>query len=433
MMERSALVIPRDQALGITARVARALVHSKLRRLATGALVVSDRFGETAFGEPGGAAPSARAVVHDPRAYERILVGGGLGFGEALMEGEVEVDDLVALARVFLRNRDRALELEGGLARLRGAAERFGHTLRPNTRRGARRHVRAHYDLGNELFALFLDPTLSYSCGIYEDASATLEDASIAKLDRVCRKLGLGPEDHLLEIGTGWGGLATHAARTTGCRVTTTTLSVEQAELARARVRAQGLEDRVTVLGADFRDLEGEYSHAVSIEMIEAIGHENFGVYFGKIASLLAPGGAFLLQSITIRERHYAHARDSVDFIKRHVFPGCCIPSVSSLVDAARDASDFDLSHLEDIGPHYARTLADWRAAFLRRLPEVRALGYDERFIRMWDWYLAYCEAGFEERALGDVQALFVRPGHRGASTMPALVTDPRAENRRER
>jgi cyclopropane-fatty-acyl-phospholipid synthase len=432
MTERTAIALSPAHAYGAASRAARALVLSRLRQLATGRLLVTDGLGQAEFGAA--SSLGARVAVLHPRAYERILLGGALGFGEAVMEGEVVMDDPVALARIFIRNRESALELERGPARLRGVAERLAHRLRPNTRVGARRHVRAHYDLGNELFALFLDPTLSYSCGVYEDATTTLAQAALAKLARVCEKLALGPDDHLLEVGTGWGGLAIFAARATGCRVTTTTLSLEQATLARARVREAGLEDRVTVLCKDFRELEGRYSHAVSIEMVEAIGHENFEPYFRKVASLLEPRGAFLLQSITMRERHFERARDSVDFIKRHIFPGCCIPSVSSLLCAARDASDFDLVHLEDIGPHYARTLADWREAFGARAREVRRLGYDERFIRMWDWYLAYCEAGFEERALGDVQALFIRPGYRGSTSIPALAAaPPGAEERSER
>jgi len=284
------------------------------------------------------------------------------------------------------------------------------HALRRNTLQGSRKNIAAHYDLGNELFELFLDDTMMYSCGIFEHPQATLQQASIEKLERVCRKLELRPADHLLEIGSGWGGLALHAARHYGCRVTTTTISREQYDRARTRVEQAGLGDRVTVLCQDYRELSGQYDKLVSIEMIEAVGHAYFDTYFEKCSSLLKPDGMMLLQSITIAEQRYAAARRSVDFIQRYIFPGGCLPSVAVISNAVTRKTDMRMLHLEDIGPHYATTLNRWRENFFARLPEVRQQGFSETFIRMWEFYLCYSEGAFLERAISDVQILFAKP-----------------------
>ncbi len=259
----------------------------------------------------------------------------------------------------------------------------------------------------------FSDPTMMYSSAVFERAGMTLEQASVAKLDRICRKLALNPGDHVLEIGTGWGGFALHAARHYGCRVTTTTISREQYELARARVAAAGLADRVELLLEDYRDLSGQYDKLVSIEMIEAVGHHYFDAYFRLCSGLLRPDGTMLLQAITIADQRYEAARKGVDFIKRYIFPGCCIPSVAVMSDAVARVTDMRLYHLEDIGPHYAITLARWRDNLLANLDQVRALGYPESFIRMWEFYFCYCEGGFDERVIGDVQMLLVKPSAR--------------------
>jgi cyclopropane-fatty-acyl-phospholipid synthase len=309
----------------------------------------------------------------------------------------------------MLRNREVLDGLETGFARLSAPLRLAAHWLQRNTRAGSRRNISAHYDLGNEFFRLFLDETLMYSCALFERPDMTLAAASTAKLEAVCRKLALGAGDHVLEIGTGWGGFALHAAGRHGCRVTTTTISPSQREVALARVRAAGLEDRVTVLLEDYRDLRGRFDHLVSIEMIEAIGHRQYDEFFRRAAALLVPGGRMLLQSITIADRHYERARDEVDFIKRYIFPGSCIPSVGALVRSIAATRQLDVEHLEDIGPHYATTLAHWRDNFLTNLPQVRALGYPESFCRMWEFYFSYCEAGFAERALGDVQVVLRR------------------------
>jgi cyclopropane-fatty-acyl-phospholipid synthase len=366
------------------------------------------------------AADTLRAViqVRHPGFWRQAALGGSVGAAEAYMDGYWSVDDPVALVRMLVRNRDLLDAMETGSARLATTLLKGWHALRRNTRGGSRRNIAEHYDLGNRLFRLFLDDNLMYSSAVYADPSDSLEQAQTRRLDMICRKLELGPEDHVIEIGTGWGGFALHAARHYGCRVTTTTISREQHDLAAQRVRDAGLEDRITLLLSDYRDLEGHYDKLVSIEMIEAIGHQYLDTYFAKVASLLKPDGMALIQAITIEDHRYTKALREVDFIKRHIFPGSFIPSVSAMTAAMARASDLRLFHLEDIGPSYALTLREWRRRFLARQDEVRALGYPERFIRMWDFYFAYCEGGFLERSIGDVHMLLTRPRCRRASIL---------------
>jgi cyclopropane-fatty-acyl-phospholipid synthase len=386
---------------------ARRIVFSRLERLSHGALVLHEGSNAWRFGSE--TAPALDVRVHDPAFYADLALGGSVGAGEAYMLGHWSAADLTGVMRLLLKNRAALDAMEGGLARFSAPLRLAAHWLHRNTRAGSRRNIAAHYDLGNDFFRLFLDETMMYSCAIFEYPAMTLAEASRAKLEAVCRKLALAPGDHVLEIGTGWGGFALHAAGRHGCRVTTTTISPSQYQLARERVRAAGLEDRVTVLLEDYRDLAGRYDKLVSIEMIEAIGHRQFEEFFRRSAQRLAPGGSMLLQSIVIDDRHYARARDEVDFIKRYIFPGCCIPSLGALSRAMAVASDLHIEDVEDIGPHYATTLARWRDNFHARLAEVRALGYPDEFVRMWEFYLCYCEAGFAERALGDVQLLLKR------------------------
>jgi cyclopropane-fatty-acyl-phospholipid synthase len=346
----------------------------------------------------------ATLQVRDRRFYTEAAFGGSVGAGESFMAGDWTVDDLTALVRILLVNRGVLDGLDGGWSRLAAPARRVLHAAARNTRKGSRRNIASHYDIGNDFFELFLDPTMMYSCAVFERDDVTLEQAQIAKLDRLCRKLDLQPHDHLLEIGTGWGALALHAARHYGCRVTTTTISREQHAAARQRIDAAGLAERITLRRDDYRDLDGRYDKLVSVEMIEAVGHQYFDTFFRRCAELLVPGGTMVLQSITIDDRQYAAARDSVDFIKRHIFPGCCIPSVTALAQSAARASTLRVVDLEDIGPHYATTLTAWRDNLFARADAVRARGYPEALLRMWHFYLSYCEGGFAERALGDVQ-----------------------------
>ncbi|MDZ7747607.1 MAG: cyclopropane-fatty-acyl-phospholipid synthase family protein [Halofilum sp. (in: g-proteobacteria)] len=314
--------------------------------------------------------------------------------------------------------------LDGGGARPASALHRAWYRARANTPLGSRRNIRAHYDLGNDLFRLFLDESMTYSAGVFERPGATLEQAQAAKLDRICRKLGLHAGHRVLEIGTGWGSFALHAARHYGCHVTTTTISDEQHALAAERVRAAGLGERVTLLQSDYRDLEGEYDRLVSIEMIEAVGHEYLETFFGCCAERLAPDGRMLLQVITTGERDYERYRRSVDFIQRYVFPGSLCPSLGALVGAIGRGSDLRITHLEDLAGDYVETLRHWRARFHARADEVRALGYPERFLRLWDYYLQYCEAGFAERHIGDLQLVLERRDCRAAPIRPALAEE---------
>ncbi len=359
--------------------------------------------------------------VLDPQMYRAMALNGSVGAAEAYMDGWWECSDLTTLIRIFARNRDLLDRMESGWARLGGALMRAWHARRRNSRDGSRRNIAEHYDLGNDLFSLFLDDTMMYSSAIFRSADESLEIASARKLDRICRKLALSPSDHLVEIGTGWGGMAIHAARHFGCRVTTTTISKEQHALATERVARAGLGERISVVLEDYRDLGGTYDKLVSIEMIEAIGHQFLATYFGKCSSLLKPDGLALIQAITIEDHRYQRALRNVDFIQRFVFPGSFIPSIAAMTGAMASSTDLKLFHLEDIGPSYAATLRHWRQRFDAQLDRVRALGYPERFIRMWHFYLAYCEGGFIERTIGDVQMLLAKSGARPRQFLPDL------------
>ncbi len=361
----------------------------------------------------------ANIVVHDPSFYRMAALNGSVGAGEAYMDGHWGCDDLVTLVRILVRNRDRLDALERGPARLGGAIMRGWHALMRNTRAGSRRNIAAHYDLGNDLFKLFLDESMMYSSAIYMDENESLEVAAKRKLDRICQKLDLKPHHHVVEIGTGWGGFAIHAATHYGCKVTTTTISREQYELARERVDAAGLQDRVELLLEDYRDLAGTYDRLVSIEMIEAIGPQYIDTYFEKVSALLKPDGMALIQAITIEEHRYQQALKAVDFIQRYVFPGSFIPALAPMLRAVARNTDMKLYNLEDIGPSYALTLRAWRERFIARLAEVRELGYPTRFIRLWQFYLCYCEGGFLERSIGDVQMLLSKPDARRDQFVP--------------
>jgi cyclopropane-fatty-acyl-phospholipid synthase len=399
--------------LPTTARPARAgfferQLRAALERLAHGGLELAGTAGRTHHGHRTGL--QAVVEVHDERFFRAVALRGSVGAGEAYAQGWWTSPDPVAVVRLFVRNRAALAAVEGGLARLSRPLLALGHALRRNTRDGSRANIAAHYDLSNEFFALFLDETMTYSCGLFARPETSLREASLAKIERLCDRLELGAGDHLLEIGTGWGAFAIHAARRHGCRVTTTTISRKQHELACQRVRAAGLEDRIEVRLQDYRDLTGTYDKLVSVEMIEAVGHAYYPAFFRRCAELLRPEGRMALQAITIADQLYDAARRSVDFIQAHVFPGSCIPSVTALLTAATHASDLRLAHLEDIGPHYVPTLDAWRANLRLRWNEARAMGLSEDTLRGWEFYFAYCEGGYAEGQLGDVHLVFTRP-----------------------
>jgi cyclopropane-fatty-acyl-phospholipid synthase len=411
--------LKRKQRIGWLQTFARKLVLKRLQSLAIGKLTIVEDGKRHIFGKDGGL--NVTINVNDTHFYGEIAFGGSIGAGEAYMLGYWMTNNLTDLIRLMVLNQQLMDTLEGGLAWLAKPILKSLHWMNRNTEDGSRRNIAAHYDLGNDMFQLFLDPTMMYSSAIFDHADMTLEQASKSKLERICQKLQLSSNDHVLEIGTGWGGFAIYAATHYGCQITTTTISKAQFDLANERVKAAGLSDKITILLNDYRDLHGMFDKLVSIEMIEAVGHQFYDTYFSSCARLLKPEGMMLLQAITIADQRYEAARNSVDFIQRYIFPGSCIPSVTALQESITRASDFRLFNLEDIGPHYARTLAEWRINFFKNIDSVRKLGYSEEFIKMWEFYLCYCEGGFEERALGDVHMLLVKPNNRRQALLNLL------------
>lgn len=397
-------------------RLARKAVHKHLRAIEHGEIVLREGKNEYYFGKKTSECRLCVTVnILDMRFYSDIAFAGSVGAGEAYMQGFWTCNNLTTLVRLLLVNRHVLDGMDYSLSRLKVPLHKVLHWLNRNTRSGSRRNIEAHYDLGNELFEQFLDPTMMYSSAYYQTPTMSLDQAATAKLDRICLKLELTPDDHILEIGTGWGGFAIHAARHYGCRVTTTTISRQQYELASTRIKQAGLEDRITVLLDDYRDLQGEFDKLVSIEMIEAVGHQYLDTYFSKCSHLLKPNGMMLLQAITIADQQYEAALHDVDFIKRYIFPGGFLPSVAVMTNTIAKTTNMKLFHLEDIGPHYATTLRDWHQRFLTHLKQIQALGYSDGFVRMWDFYLCYCQGAFMERAIGTVQMLLVKPGCRRA------------------
>jgi len=400
---------PRGSLASLGNRLARRLVLGMLGNLRGGCLLVREGDRTIRCGrEP---APCAEIEVRTPLFWSRLLAGGSLAAGETWVEGLWHSPDLVAVVRLLARNLPTLDRLERRLGWLTFPMRRLEHLLRPNSRGGSRTNIAAHYDLGNEMFAAFLDSRLQYSCALFPTPEASLEQAQRHKLDVICRRLDLQPGEHLLEIGTGWGGLAVHAAQEYGCRVTTTTVSQAQFEYARARVQDEGLQDRITVLNQDYRDLRGEYDKLVSIEMIEAVGHAWLPGFFRVLGRLVRPDGRMLLQAITMAEDRYDRYLRGVDFIQRHIFPGGCLPNVSRMCQLLARETDMKLLRVHDHGPHYARTLEIWRERFLALAPELLNQGFTPDFIRLWEFYFAYCEGGFHEGPLSLVHLEARRPG----------------------
>jgi cyclopropane-fatty-acyl-phospholipid synthase len=431
-------------------RLARSIVLRLLRKIHGGELTIVEGSRRLSFGDtraaPLGETPAAllgdtpaathsvrplqvTVQVRSPRFY-RALLRGSVGLCESYMDGLWECSDLVALTRLAALNVRALDNLRRVLAPVLIPTQRWLRWLRRNTVTRSRRQIAAHYDLGNELFGLFLDPTMMYSCAIFDSPQATLEQASLSKLERICAKLDLRPGDHVLEIGTGWGGFAVYAAERFGCRVTTTTISREQHAYATERVRAAGLQQRVTVLLEDYRDRSkigqhGSYDKLVSIEMIEAVGWQNFPTYFRRCSELLRDDGAMLLQAIVIDDRAYQVEKAGKSFINTYIFPGGCLPSLEVISRQVARVTDFRQVHLEDITAHYATTLALWRKRFLAASARLGDLGYDERFRRLWELYLCYCEGGFRERRIQDVQLLLAKPGYRAEPIVASGAAAP--------
>ena len=390
------------------------LVFKLFSSLRHGELIIHDN-GEThRFG--GGdlsIAPSASVTIHEPSAYSRILMGGTMGAAEAYIDGDWSTDQLTNVTRVFSANMPILESMKNNQNWLIKSALKLAHTARRNSLTGSRENIAAHYDLGNDFFSLFLDPTLMYSSAVFPPNCDNLAEASQHKLKLICEDLELKPTDHLIEIGTGWGGMAIYAAENYGCKVTTTTISREQLEHARAEVEKRGLQDKITLLFEDYRDLSGQFDKLVSIEMIEAVGHEYFDTYFNCVSNLLKTDGKAVIQAITINKQRYDDYRKSVDFIKRYIFPGGCLPSLNVISGALTRRTDMQIVDLRDIALDYARTLQHWHDAFMAELDAVKALGFDEKFIRMWRFYLSYCEGGFRERIIGTYQITMAKPYYR--------------------
>lgn len=394
---------------GLSGSLLRRGVLRQLAHLKNGQLLVIEEGERHLFGSAG--SPLLGEIhILDAAAWGLVASNGSIGAGEAFIHGYWSSPDLTAVVRVFVSNLEVLDALEGGLARLGRPLVRAQHWLNRNTRKGSQKNIAAHYDLGNELFEQFLDPTMMYSAAQFRSADDSLEQAQLNKLERICQKLDLKASDHLLEIGTGWGSMALYAAQHYGCQVTTTTLSKEQYDFTAQRIEALGLHAQVTLLLKDYRDLTGQYDKLVSIEMIEAVGHRFLPTYFKQCAHLLKSNGLMLLQAITIREQRYEQARNGVDFIQRYIFPGGALPCVQKMLEIVSRDTDMNLLHMEDFGLHYARTLRLWHENFRRAHGRLSELGYDEYFLRLWEFYLCYCEGGFLERTIGTAQLLLAKP-----------------------
>jgi cyclopropane-fatty-acyl-phospholipid synthase len=407
-------------------RASRRVLLALLRRLRRGRLRVVEPKAATTYGDGDG--PSAEVRVVDPRAWSLILQRGSVGLGEAFVDEMIDTDDLAAFLGLLTRNLRRLNRVRNRIAPLANALAWPFDRARGRSPSDDRRHVVAHYDVGDDFFELFLDSTMAYSCGVFEGESSTLEAASVAKFDRVCRKLALGPGDHVVEIGTGWGGFAVHAATRYGCRVTTTTISEHQFRAASRRVVDAGVGGRVTVLNRDYRELGGTYSHLVSIEMIEAVDWRDYDTYFAAIDRLLEPGGSALVQCIVIADADYERAKRRDEFLRHYIFPGGCLPSMAAISASLARATRLAVLDTEDLGAHYVRTLQQWRRRLEHRSADARARGYSERFLRLWRFYLSYCEAAFAEAHVTDVQLLL---GDRRAAARQRVPTEDPAGSHR--
>ena len=407
--------IKKPRSFGLK-RIAKRAVLSQLEKLHTGRITLKDGDQVMIFGSDKNSALVGELEIMDSSAYVDILTGGSIGAAEAYMTGDWVTPDLTALVKVMVRNMDVLDAMEGGLVDfVTKPFLKWFHYFNQNSARGSRRNIAAHYDLGNDLFELFLDPTMMYSSGIFPHAQATMEEASLTKLKTICESLKLTSSDRVVEIGTGWGGFAIYAAKHYGCHVTTTTISEEQFKWAKEAVIREGLEDKVTLLKKDYRLLpeHGKFDKLVSIEMIEAVGAKYFDTYFSTVSELLKPDGLALIQAITIEDQRYDSALKNVDFIQRYIFPGSCIPSIQGILSATKKNTDMNLVHLNDFGQDYSRTLNAWQKRFDENEAAISELGYSEDFKRMWRFYLSYCEGAFAERAIGVSHLVLAKPEYK--------------------
>lgn len=384
---------------------------SQLKKIDRGSLTVETNNGTQQLGSASQDRISATIQVTNSDFFRKACLGGSLGVADSYADGDWETDDLVSVFRLFLQNQDVMDGMEGGWASLLNRIARWGYLIgQKNTITGSRKNIALHYDLGNDFYELMLDPTMTYSCGIFNSPESTLEEASVAKYDRIIDQLDIQPHHHVLEIGCGWGGFADRLAERTQAKLTATTISDRQFEYAQNRIHKNEFEDRISIIKKDYRDLVGQFDRIVSIEMIEAVGHEFLPGYFSKISDLLLPSGAAMIQGITMPDHRYRQYLKEVDYIRTRVFPGSCVPSASAMIEAAVKNSDLRPADLHDFGYHYSRTLREWRLRFLENEKSIKELGYDEHFRKAWIYYLCYCEAGFEEGYTGDIHLLLAKP-----------------------
>lgn len=397
---------------------ARSMILKHLGTMQRGQLVIKENGEKTVYGDQSDNVELvAELTIVDIDTYSALALNGVIGAGESYMEGHWTSPDLVKVIRFFVINMQTLDAMDGERTWLSRMGMWLLDRVNRNTIARAQKNISAHYDLGNDFFSLFLDQTMMYSSAVFADEKISLYEASNAKLETICQQLKLNADDHLVEIGTGWGGMAIYAAQNYGCRVTTTTISQEQFDFATKRVNDLGLNDQVTVLMQDYRKLTGRYDKLVSIEMIEAVGRQYFSEYFSRCADLLKPDGLMLIQAITIADQRYDQATKAVDFIQRYIFPGGCLPSVNIIGHHVASNTDMMIISLSDIGRDYAITLERWREQFLEKLETVRSQGFDERFIRMWEYYLCYCEGGFRERVISTAQIVMAKPDYRAVSS----------------
>ena len=389
------------------------IIHQRLSQIKDAHIIISDGKSINKYGKPGNL--SAKINILDSVFYKNIILGGTIGASESFIRGEWSSPNLTNVIRVLARNTEAQDKLENLFTLLSQPFLKVMHKLNENSVRGSKKNISRHYDLSNDFFSLFLDKNMMYSSAIYKSKKTSLEDASTNKLDVICKKLNLKKTDHVIEIGTGWGGFAIYATKNYGCKVTTTTISIEQYKFAKQKIKEAGLGKKIKVLLKDYRLLKGQYDKLVSIEMIEAVGYQFYDEYFKIIGQLLKNDGEALIQAITIKDQRYSKAIQSVDFIQKYIFPGSCIPSITAIQNSLTSSTDLVINDIRDIGHHYARTLADWRKRFLKNKQEIRKLGFDNKFLRMWLFYFAYCEGGFEEKVISNIHLHITKPGYRNS------------------
>ena len=389
------------------------IIHQRLSQIKDAHIIIKDGKSIIKYGKLGNL--SAKINILDTVFYKNIILGGTIGASESFIRGEWSSPNLTNVIRVLARNTEAQDKLENLFTLLSQPFLKVMHKLNENSVRGSKKNISRHYDLSNDFFSLFLDKNMMYSSAIYKSRKTSLEDASTNKLDVICKKLNLKKTDHVIEIGTGWGGFAIYAAKNYGCKVTTTTISIEQYKFAKQKIKEAGLGKKIKVLLKDYRLLKGQYDKLVSIEMIEAVGYQFYDEYFKIIGQLLKNDGEALIQAITIKDQRYSKAIQSVDFIQKYIFPGSCIPSITAIQNSLTSSTDLVINDIRDIGHHYARTLADWRKRFLKNKQEIRKLGFDDKFLRMWLFYFAYCEGGFEEKVISDIHLHITKPGYRNS------------------